>query len=95
MSSALHGRVFSVFYPWGQTFELRQVYGNLKVEVHSHSESGSEDAIAFSYIPKYLFYIVQDRWPFSNDSRRCGRSSRMDISLTFSPKQLKTKMDGS
>eukprot|EP00434_Breviolum_minutum_P041326 symbB.v1.2.036764.t1/scaffold5262.1/size29222/1 len=38
----------------------RQVYGNLKVEVHSHSESGSEDAIAFSYIPKYLFYIVQE-----------------------------------
>ena len=53
-------------------FSLRQVHGNLKVEVHSHSDSGSEDAIAFSYIPKYLFYIVQEpqqisveiRWEF-------------------------------
>lgn len=40
---------------------LRQGHDDLKVEVHCHSESGSEEAIAFSYIPKYLFYIVRER----------------------------------
>ena len=39
----------------------RRGHDDLKVEVHCHSESGSEEAIAFSYIPKYLFYIVQER----------------------------------
>ena len=38
----------------------RQLAGNLRIEVHSHSDSGSLSAIEFSYIPKYLFYIVQD-----------------------------------
>ena len=38
----------------------RQLAGSLSIEVHSHSDSGSLSAIEFSYIPKYLFYIVQD-----------------------------------
>lgn len=105
MSSAA-GRCF---FENGSCLNMRQVYGNLKVEVHSHSESGSEDAIAFSYIPKYLFYIVQDdlatalmSWwsstyrltdPFKNFSRRCVKSSRMDILLTFSPTPNKGRRD--
>ena len=56
-----------MFSNWARMFAsfasdlLRQVADKLQVEVHSHSDSGSEDStIAFSYIPKYLFYIVQE-----------------------------------
>ncbi|CAJ1402775.1 unnamed protein product [Effrenium voratum] len=54
-----------------------QVADKLQVEVHSHSDSGSEDStIAFSYIPKYLFYIVQEL--IKNSARATVEACKLD-----------------
>ncbi|CAJ1402776.1 unnamed protein product [Effrenium voratum] len=58
-------------------FVSRQVADKLQVEVHSHSDSGSEDStIAFSYIPKYLFYIVQEL--IKNSARATVEACKLD-----------------
>ncbi|CAJ1362455.1 unnamed protein product, partial [Effrenium voratum] len=64
--------------PRGESRKSRgQVADKLQVEVHSHSDSGSEDStIAFSYIPKYLFYIVQEL--IKNSARATVEACKLD-----------------
>mmetsp|Transcript_2886 Transcript_2886/g.6247 ORF Transcript_2886/g.6247 Transcript_2886/m.6247 type:complete len:416 (-) Transcript_2886:246-1493(-) len=64
----------------------RQLAGNLSIEVHSHSDSGSLSAIEFSYIPKYLFYIVQEL--IKNSARATVEACEMDRRRTLSQRPI-------
>jgi len=64
----------------------RRGHDDLKVEVHCHSESGSEEAIAFSYIPKYLFYIVQEL--IKNSARATVEACEVDGRRSLSERPI-------
>jgi len=64
----------------------KQGHDDLKVEVHCHSESGSEEAIAFSYIPKYLFYIVREL--IKNSARATVEACEVDGRRSLSERPI-------